>query len=111
MGEAKTAPRVYALVPFVMTCSLYFGGGMAHNLNDLMIAQFKRAFNLSIFQASLVQAAFYGAYVVMPLIVATVMNRFGYRNAVICGLILYCLGALLFWPAASVHQYGAFLLA
>jgi FHS family L-fucose permease-like MFS transporter len=94
-----------------MTISLFFLWGMAHNLNDILVAQFKRAFSLSNFQAGLVQSAFYGAYLVMPLPVSIVMNALGYRNAVLCGLTLYGLGAILFWPAAAVHQYEAFLAA
>jgi FHS family L-fucose permease-like MFS transporter len=45
----------------------------------------------------------------MPLPVSVVMNKLGYRNAVLCGLVTYGVGAILFWPAAAVHQYGAFL--
>jgi FHS family L-fucose permease-like MFS transporter len=92
-----------------MTISLFFFWGMAHNLNDILIAQFKRAFSLSNAQASLVQSAFYCAYLVMPLPVSIVMNKLGYRNAVLCGLVTYGVGAMLFWPAAAVHQYHAFL--
>lgn len=37
------------------------------------------------------------------------MRRFGYRVAVMLGLALYGLGALLFFPAAEVRLYSAFL--
>jgi FHS family L-fucose permease-like MFS transporter len=103
--------RVYAVVPFAMTICLFFLWGMAHNLNDILIAQFKRAFSLSNSQASLVQSAFYCAYLVMPLPVSIVMNKLGYRNAVLCGLLTYGAGAMLFWPVAATHQYPAFLAA
>ena len=111
MTHEESSRRVYAVIPFAMTISLFFLWGMAHNLNDILVAQFKRAFSLSNFQAGLVQSAFYGAYLVMPLPVSIVMNALGYRNAVLCGLTLYGLGAILFWPAAAVHQYEAFLAA
>ena len=109
MKNDEPARRVYAVIPFAMTISLFFLWGMAHNLNDILIAQFKRAFSLSNLQASLVQSAFYCAYLVMPLPVSVVMNKLGYRNAVLCGLATYGVGAMLFWPAAAVHQYQAFL--
>lgn len=92
-----------------LTTSLYLLWGMAHNLNDILIAQFKRAFDLTNLQAGLVQSAFYCAYLVMPIPVSIFMHRFGYRNSVIAGLTLYGIGALLFWPAAEVLQYGFFL--
>jgi FHS family L-fucose permease-like MFS transporter len=109
MKNEASSQRVYAVIPFAMTISLFFFWGMAHNLNDILIAQFKRAFSLSNAQASLVQSAFYCAYLVMPLPVSIVMNKLGYRNAVLCGLVTYGVGAMLFWPAAAVHQYEAFL--
>jgi len=109
MKNEASSERVYAVIPFAMTISLFFFWGMAHNLNDILIAQFKRAFSLSNAQASLVQSAFYCAYLVMPLPVSIVMNKLGYRNAVLCGLVTYGVGAMLFWPAAAVHQYEAFL--
>ena len=109
MKNETSSQRVYAVIPFAMTISLFFFWGMAHNLNDILIAQFKRAFSLSNAQASLVQSAFYCAYLVMPLPVSIVMNKLGYRNAVLCGLVTYGVGAMLFWPAAAIHQYHAFL--
>jgi MFS transporter, FHS family, L-fucose permease len=111
MTHEEPSRRVYAALPFAMTISLFFLWGMAHNLNDILVAQFKRAFSLGNFQAGLVQSAFYCAYLVMPLPVSIVMNKLGYRNAVLCGLTLYGLGAISFWPAAAVHQYSAFLAA
>jgi len=95
----------------VLTVCLYALWGMAHNLNDILIAQFRKAFALNDLQSSLVQSCFYIAYLVMPLPVALFMQRFGYKRGVIAGLCLYGAGALLFWPAAEAVTYGAFLSA
>ena len=93
----------------VLTTCLYALWGMAHNLNDILITQFKKAFALSDLQASLVQSCFYFAYLVLPIPVALFMQRFGYKRGVIAGLCLYGLGAFLFWPAADHVTYGMFL--
>ncbi len=93
----------------VLTVLLYALWGMAHNLNDVLIAQFKRAFALSDLQASLVQSSFYIAYLVMPIPVALFLQRFGYKNGIVTGLCVFAIGALLFWPAANSLTYGAFL--
>jgi len=45
MKNEASSQRVYAVIPFAMTISLFFLWGMAHNLNDILIAQFKRAFS------------------------------------------------------------------
>lgn len=92
-----------------LTVLLYALWGMAHNLNDILIAQFKKAFELSDLQSSLVQSCFYFAYLVMPIPVAMFLQKFGYKRGVIAGLCIYGIGALLFWPAANSLNYGAFL--
>lgn len=96
-------------VALFLTVLLYALWGMAHNLNDILIAQFRKAFSLTDLQSSLVQSCFYVAYLVMPIPVALFMQRFGYKKGVIVGLCLYGTGALLFWPAAELVSYGSFL--
>jgi FHS family L-fucose permease-like MFS transporter len=108
LGRARQRRIGAALV---LTVCLYALWGMAHNLNDILITQFKKAFALSDLQSSLVQSCFYIAYLVMPIPVALFMQRFGYKRGVIAGLCLYGVGALLFWPAAEMVTYGAFLAA
>ena len=105
--------RVYrtALLPLVLIVSLFFLWGVANNLNDILIKQFQKAFTLSHFQAGLVQMAFYMGYFLLAIPAGLVMRRFGYKSAVVIGLILYGLGALLFYPAAQAATYGMFLLA
>lgn len=93
----------------VLTISLYALWGMAHNLNDILIAQFRKAFALSDLQSSFVQSSFYLAYLIMPIPVAMFMQRYGYKRGIVTGLCLYGAGALLFWPAAEAMTYGAFL--
>ncbi|MGH6754888.1 MAG: L-fucose:H+ symporter permease [Bradyrhizobium sp.] len=107
---SSTAIRT-ALLPFVLIVSLFFLWGMANNLNDILITQFKKAFTLSDFQAGLVQSAFYLGYFLLALPAGMFMRRYGYKGAVMVGLVLYGVGALLFWPAAQAHTYGLFLLA
>ncbi|WP_019832064.1 L-fucose:H+ symporter permease [Sphingomonas sp. PR090111-T3T-6A] len=109
MKMIVTAQRNKARLALVLTICLYALWGMAHNLNDILITQFKKAFLLSDLQSSLVQSCFYVAYLVMPIPVALFMQRFSYKRGVIAGLCLYGVGALLFWPAAAMVTYPAFL--
>jgi FHS family L-fucose permease-like MFS transporter len=39
------------------------------------------------------------------------MRRWGYKAGIIIGLLLYAIGAFLFYPAAEAHVYGFFLCA
>ena len=100
-----------AILPLVLIVSLFFLWGMANNLNDILIKQFKKAFELSDFQAGLVQSAFYLGYFVFAIPAGMFMRRYSYKAAIILGLLLYAAGAFLFYPAAQAHTYNLFLLA
>ncbi|MBO9623838.1 MAG: L-fucose:H+ symporter permease [Sphingomonas sp.] len=108
----NTAPpaRVAAL-PVILITALFFFWGVANNLNDVLIAHFRRAFTLNDLQSGLVQSAFYFGYFCFAIPAALFMKRFGYKGAVLLGLCLFGTGALLFWPAAEAHSYGFFLAA
>lgn len=110
VGTAASTARI-AVIPLVLIVSLFFLWGVANNLNDILITQFKKAFVLSDFQAGLVQSAFYLGYFFFALPAGLFMRRFGYKGAVLAGLVLYAAGAFLFYPAAAAHHYGSFLLA
>ena len=100
-----------SLLPIVLIVSLFFLWGMANNLNDPLIKHFAKLFTLGRFGAGLVQSAFYLGYFLFAIPAALFMQRFSYKAAVIFGLILYGLGALLFYPAGQMQSYGFFLAA
>src|SRR3984957_4830975 len=112
--EAVRSPRPTAesatLVVVALIVSLFFLWGVANNLNDILIKQFKKAFELSDFQAGLVQSAFYMGYFVLAIPASICMRRFGYKAALLVGLCLYAAGAFLFYPAAAAHAYRPFLV-
>jgi FHS family L-fucose permease-like MFS transporter len=95
----------------VLTVGLFFLWGVANNLNDVLIAHFRALFTLSDLQSGLVQSAFYLGYFCFAIPASLVMRRFGYKNAVVLGLLLFGAGALLFWPASATLSYGFFLFA
>ncbi len=99
------------LWPIVLITSLFFFWGMANALNDVLIPQFKKAFELTDLQSGLVQSAFYAGYFVLALPAGFLMRRFGYKAAVVTGLLLFALGAFIFYPAADLQQYLPFLAA
>ncbi|WP_454884722.1 L-fucose:H+ symporter permease [Sphingomonas oryzagri] len=94
-----------------LTVGLFFLWGMANNLNDVLIAHFRQLFRLGDLQSGLVQSAFYLGYFCFAIPAAKLMQRLGYRTAVVIGLVLYGIGALLFWPASLMLDYGFFLAA
>lgn len=104
--------------PFAIMTLLFFMWGFMTVWNDILIPRFKEAFTLSYFQAMLVQFAFFGAYTVGSLIYYAIsvvsgdpINRIGYKNGVIIGLLIAAGGSALFYPAAVLASYPFFLVA
>jgi MFS transporter, FHS family, L-fucose permease len=108
-SPSRVAPGSAGPYAFALIASLFFLWGVANNLNDILIKQFKNAFELSDFRAGLVQSAFYGGYFLLAIPASLCMRRFGYKSALLVGLGLYALGAFLFYPAAALRTYALFL--
>ena len=111
--KEKEAPLfpVGNFLPFFLVTALFFLWGIPNNLNDVLIRQFMKSFEINRFQAGLIQFAFYLGYFVLAIPAGLVMRRHGYKAGFVIGLILYGTGAVLFWPAALVGRYSFFLLA
>src|SRR5687767_8047302 len=93
----------------VLVVALFAFWGMSNSLNDVLIPQFRKTFLLGDFASSFVQFATYIGYFVFAIPAALFMRRFGYRAAVVMGLVLFGSGALLFYPAAQYGEYHFFL--
>jgi len=110
LARNRLIPPEYA-VPFVLVTVLFFLWGIPNNLNDVLIRQFMKSFEITRFKAGLVQSAFYAGYFLFSMPAALIMKKYGYKAGLVTGLFLYSAGTFLFWPAAIVRQYGFFLFA
>jgi FHS family L-fucose permease-like MFS transporter len=99
------------LFPFFLVTALFFLWGIPNNLNDVLIRQFMKSFEITRFEAGLIQFAFYLGYFVLAIPAGLLMRKLGYKAAFLTGLILFGAGCLLFWPAALVGRYSFFLAA
>ncbi len=98
-------------LPFVLVTALFLLWAIPHNLNDILIKQFMKSFQMTRVKAGFIQSSFYGGYFLVSMPAAFLMRRYGYKAGLVTGLFLYCAGTFLFWPAALVQQYGFFLFA
>ncbi len=116
--SSPSAPKTNHRFAFITVTSLFFMWGFITCMNDLLIPKFKADFDLSQFQANLVQFAFFGAYFVVSLIYFLIsaasgdpINKIGYKNGLVLGLVIAGIGCLMFVPAAQQHQFSYFLAA
>jgi FHS family L-fucose permease-like MFS transporter len=87
----------------------FFMWGFAYGLLDVLNSRFQVALHITQGESSGLQAAYFGAYFVGPLTYSGwFLRRFGYRYTFILGLSIYCVGALMFWPAAVKRSFGGF---
>jgi FHS family L-fucose permease-like MFS transporter len=93
-----------------MTC-LFFFWGFITVLNDILIPFLKESFDLNYTQAMLVQFCFFGAYFVVSPFAGKLIDKVGYQQGIVMGLLTTAAGCILFYPSASLHMYSLFLFA
>lgn len=115
--NADNGRKNYTSALVVLT-SLFFMWGFITCMNDILIPFLKKAFELDRTKSMLVQFSFFTAYFIGALIYFIVsarkgdpINKIGYKNGILYGLILSALGCVLFYPAAHLKIYGLFLTA
>ena len=90
---------------------IFFIFGFVTTFNITLADKFKAVFDLSNFQAQLVNGAFFFTYFVLSFASGSIIKKIGYKAGVILGLVLVALGSFLFFPAAKVPSFPFFLVA
>jgi AraC-like DNA-binding protein len=67
--------------------------------------------NMTDFQTSFIQIAFYGSYAVFAIPAALLIRRFNFKIGILVGLALYASGTFLFYPAGQLSSYGFYLVS
>ena len=99
------------VISFSLVTMLFLIWGIPNNMNDVLITQFMKSFELTRFQAGLIQSAFYMGYFLFAIPSALVIKRYSYKVGLCLGLLFFAAGCFLFWPAAIVGKYEYFLFA
>ncbi|WP_026997862.1 MFS transporter [Flectobacillus major] len=116
MSNSSTQSNQSALYTLV---TVWFFWSFVAASNGILIPLFKDKFELQQWQAQLVDFAFYAAYfvgsilyfVVSGIIKGDVLNKIGYKNGIIYGLIISAVGTILFYPAAEMKSFPILLSA
>jgi glucose/galactose transporter len=96
-------------LPMLIIGALFFIFGFVTWLNGILIPYLKIACELTNFQSLLVAFAFYISYFLMALPSSWVLDKTGFKNGMMVGLMVMALGALIFVPAAMTRTYALFL--
>ena len=99
------------IISFSLVTMLFLIWGIPNNMNDVLIKQFMKSFELTRFQAGLIQSAFYMGYFVLAIPSGLIIKRYSYKVGLCVGLLLFAAGCFLFWPAAIIGKYEYFLFA
>ncbi|MAQ94342.1 MAG: glucose/galactose MFS transporter [Rhodothermaceae bacterium] len=96
---------------FAVVTTLFFLWGFITVMVDALVPRLKAVFELSYFEAALVQFAFFAAYLLLSIPSGVLIARVGYKRGAVVGLLAMAVGCLLFVPAAGLRVYALFLLA
>lgn len=96
-------------LPLALVFSLFFLWAISSNLLPTMIRQLMKTCELNTFEASFTESAYWLAYFIFPIPIAMFMKRYSYKAGIVFGLLLASIGGLLFFPAAAIKEYWAYL--
>jgi FHS family L-fucose permease-like MFS transporter len=96
---------------FALVTFLFLLWGLSYGLLDVLNKHFQETLHVTRAQSGLLQMAYFGAYFLLALPAAALLNRFGYKHGMLLGLCLFAVGALLFVPATQTSRFEPYLLA
>ncbi|HVW12632.1 MAG TPA: MFS transporter [Mucilaginibacter sp.] len=114
MEQSKT--RSYGSALYTIITVFFFWGFLAAS-NGIFIPFCKAHFHLTQFESQLIDFTFYGGYFIGSLVLyfasqatkVDILNKLGYKNGIIYGLILSAIGALVMVPAINSGSFGFIL--
>ncbi len=94
-----------------LLASLFFMWGFITVINGTLLPHLRSVFELSYFQTTLIESVWFIAYFFASIPSAKLIERVGYQRAMVIGLAMMAVGALLMVPAARMPSYGVTLFA
>lgn len=97
--------------------TVWFFWGFSAASNGVFIPFCKVHFHLSQFESQLIDFTFYGGYFIGSLVLyfasqatkVDILNKIGYKNAIVLGLVISTVGALLMVPSINAGVFGFIL--
>ncbi|MFD2256267.1 MFS transporter [Luteolibacter algae] len=108
-ASISTIPKEF-LLPFILTTCCFSLWGFANDFTNPLVKVFEQVFIITTSQASWLQFAFYTGYFCMAIPAVFFIRKFSYKAAIMLGLLLYALGALIAVPASLMANFALFAL-
>ncbi|UEG54691.1 MFS transporter [Mucilaginibacter daejeonensis] len=116
MQDNKT--KSYGSALYTLITVFFFWGFLAAS-NGIFIPFCKTHFSLTQFESQLIDFTFYGGYFIGSLILyfasqasrIDILNKIGYKNGIVLGLVISAIGALGMVPAIGSGAFGFILAA
>ncbi|GAB7364856.1 hypothetical protein MBLNU230_g5649t1 [Neophaeotheca triangularis] len=100
-----------SIFPITMVTVLFFIWGFEYGLLDVLNQQFQRVASMSPAQTTGIHSAYFAGYFVGPLCFGRfILKHWGFSKCYSVGLAIYACGTLVFWPAAVLTSFPAFII-
>ncbi|MCJ2187195.1 sugar MFS transporter [Novosphingobium beihaiensis] len=93
-----------------LLASLFFMWGFITVINNTLLPHLRSVFELTYFQAALIESVWFIAYFFASIPSALLIERIGYKKSLVTGLLIMAAGALGMMLAASIPSYGVTLV-
>ena len=94
-----------------LLASLFFMWGFITVINNTLLPHLRSVFDLNYTQTTLIESVWFIAYAVASMPSAFLIERVGYKKAIIIGLLIMALGAMGMVPAARLPSFEITLIA
>ena len=92
-------------------CVMFLTVGSMFVMNDVLLPAMVEHFDLSYFQATMIQFSFYITYIIWPLPIAWMIHKYGYKVSLLVALFFSALGCAMVVPAKLFDSYAIVLMA
>jgi FHS family L-fucose permease-like MFS transporter len=116
--SSEQSQKNYGTALYTIITVFFFWGFLAAS-NGIFIPFCKTHFNLTQFESQLIDFTFYGGYFIGSLVLyfasqiskTDILNKLGYKNGIILGLVISAFGALGMIPSVESGSFGLILFS
>jgi len=100
-----------SIFPNAMVTILFFIWGFEYGLLDVLNQQFATVASFTPSQSTSIHSAYFVGYFAGPLLVGRlVLEKWGFKSCYSVGLGIFACGTLIYWPAAVLTSFPAFVI-